>query len=89
MAVHDMTERPDWCPEPNCCECLMHNSGGTCVGRLDKPRAHDNDHNTHNFCIYKSCESDPDVDPFRIEINKSDAWQFGLQLERVRSDEDI
>jgi len=72
-------KKPKWCPHKTCiyladCQNLF------CIGKLPKPIKHDNDFNTHRFCID---ERETKHGIHDLQINKTDAWNFIRLLKMV------
>ena len=76
------TYQPDWCPHPDCVH-IKTMVDTICGGRLTKPERHDDDFNTHRFCL-KDAGGDGGV--FDLQVNKSDLYWFSLLLGAIKDD---
>ena len=75
-------KRPEWCPHHDC--VLIRAMIGTiCGGRLPKPEEHDEDFNTHRFCL-KGCAGDGGA--FDLQVNKTDLWWLIRLFDHLTND---
>lgn len=65
-------ERPSWCPHQDC-EFQRRVGDWICGGKLPEPIPHENDLNTHRFCL-NHVLSFPNI--FDLQVNKSDLDWF-------------
>lgn len=77
-----MTERPNWCPHPDCI-FLRNTQDMMCCGRLPVPIDHDGTPNTHRVCIDSTETHHGYMD---LQINRADAWYFKRLMEAVMKD---
>jgi len=73
-------ERPDWCPYQDCI-CKANSQSQVCIGKLPKPEPHENDFNTHRFCLD---ERETKHGIHDLQINWSDAWNMIRLLNLVK-----
>jgi len=79
--------RPRWCPHRECAwvtggESGDGDSGCACAGRLQSPRHHGGDQNTHRLCLKQ-------VEPRAVtafEVNATDLWYLGRIVSSAHAD---
>ena len=64
---------PQWCPNKETCGVLGQSQNLICIGLMKYPEPHDNDFNTHRFCID---ERETGHGIHDLQINWSDAWNM-------------
>lgn len=72
-------EKPLWCPHSECI-FLRRVMDDLCSGKLQKPRAHDGDTNTHRICLTGTL---PKNKVFDLMVNKSDLYHFRRVLDAI------
>jgi len=72
-------KRPDWCPYKTCI-FKMNSQDLICTGELPEPEAHDNDENTHRFCLD---EREFGKGIHDLQINRTDAWYFKRHMDVI------
>ena len=75
-------KRPEWCPHKNC-GFRVNSQDKVCIGKLLEPEPHDDDFNTHRFCL-DTRETGHGI--FDLQINQSDAWNMRRLLNIVFED---
>jgi hypothetical protein len=65
-----MSKRPKWCQHKNCIY-ITSNQDKMCCGKLFKSAPHDEDFNTHRFCL-DTRETGHGV--FDLQVNRTDVW---------------
>ncbi len=75
-------DRPSWCPHQEC-KFLVHYGFKMCCGQLRKPEPHDNDLNTHRFCL-DTRETGHGI--FDLQVNKGDSYWFKMLFETIETD---
>jgi len=74
-----LNKKPNWCPHKDCIQykCFQNTM---CSGKLPEPERHNDDFNTHRFCLTGVL---PDKKIFDLQFNKTDAYYFKNLLEVV------
>ena len=72
-------KRPDWCPYRNC-KILRTLQDKMCAGELPKSIKHDDDFNTHRFCLFGVLKEN---EIFDLQVNKSDLYIFRLLFNAI------
>lgn len=75
-------ERPDWCPHLDCL-FLRRAMDNICGGRLPQPESHNEDFNTHRFCLVDVL---PEDEIFDLQINKTDIGWFEFIFQAIKND---
>lgn len=79
-----MNRRPEWCTHKDCIWVTCWQNC-MCGGRLQKPESHEDDFNTHRFCLKNVL---PNNEIFDLQVNKSDLCWFSLLFGKMQKDMD-
>lgn len=72
-------KKPEWCPHKDC-KSIIYSQNLLCTGILHKLIQHDNDFNTHCFCL-NEVETGHGIHD--LLLNKTDAWYIKRHMDMI------